>query len=84
MKRRLKQKVEQLRSQPEHVRVRKLSMFTWGAGAVLVGLWLGVLLPFQLHVSRDTEKKAPAVQGVSTSTSPSPTPAADSNNEPNN
>jgi cytoskeletal protein RodZ len=67
--RRLKQRIEALRQQPEAVRLRAVTYLTIVAGVVLVILWLVVLLPLQLYFQRndrepaeETEQSLPPVE----------------------
>lgn len=70
---RLKQKVEHWRELPEPERFRVASLLTWSGGAIIVVLWLTVLLPFQLYLSREKNPES-KVQGSTTRiASPSPT-----------
>lgn len=73
MKKRLIQKIEHWRNQPEHTRVRIATRLTWITGIALIGIWLVLLLPFQLYISRDHVPQ-PAIQGVTTSENSTPTP----------
>lgn len=47
----VKQRIEELRQQPEHVRMRVTTLATLVSGAVIALLWLVVLLPLQLKIS---------------------------------
>lgn len=49
----VKRTVHELRQQPEPVRLRAASYVTAIGGLVLGGLWLTVLLPLQLKLTRD-------------------------------
>lgn len=49
---RIKRKIEELRQQPEPVRLRAATVLTAACGVVLVVLWVAVLLPLQLHFNR--------------------------------
>jgi len=44
----LKKKIHELRQQPEEVRLKALTRFTFAAGIVLGIIWLAVFLPIQL------------------------------------
>jgi len=46
---RVKQRIEYLRQQPEHVRLQAATRYTIIAGIILVILWLVILLPLQLR-----------------------------------
>jgi hypothetical protein len=56
---RIKRKIEDLRQQPEPVRLRAVSIMTAVSGLVLVVLWAGVLLPVQLAFTRDNQADLP-------------------------
>lgn len=45
----IKNKIEHLRQQPEEVRFRAAIRYTVIGGIIVAVLWLGVLLPLQLH-----------------------------------
>ena len=90
MRKRILKRLDKIRQQPDHVRMRTASLFTVISGVVIVIMWLTVLLPAQLYLSRGEKGKATntgSVQGVKTiqqpqqvpyqpSISPTPTPAA--------
>ncbi|MEX1997686.1 MAG: hypothetical protein WEA04_03350 [Candidatus Andersenbacteria bacterium] len=50
--RKIKEKIEYLRQQPEPVRLRAASLLTAASGVVLVIVWLTILLPLQLKLNR--------------------------------
>jgi hypothetical protein len=51
-----RRKIEHLRKQPEHVRLRAASIMTAVSGVALVTIWLTILLPLQLHFSKPAEE----------------------------
>jgi hypothetical protein len=55
---RVRQKFAQWRKEPEAVRLRIATLLTAGSGAVVVALWLFVLLPLQLVMSRPSSPDA--------------------------
>jgi hypothetical protein len=48
---RIQKRIEDLRQEPEHVRLRVASLLTAASGVVLVVLWITVLLPLQLWMT---------------------------------
>lgn len=52
----IKSKIEELRRQPEHVRLRAATILTAISGGVVVLLWVTVLLPLQLHFANPAPK----------------------------
>lgn len=71
MKRIMKQKINNLRSEPEARRLRVATFFTWGGAALLIVMWVSLLLPFQLRFNNDEVE--PRVQGtIAPSESPTP------------
>lgn len=89
MKKRVSKRLDQLREQPDHVRMRTASMFTVVSGVIIVGLWLTILLPAQLYLNSRGDKEsaentgnvqgakttqAPKQQLITPTISPTPTP----------
>ncbi|MEX1111985.1 MAG: hypothetical protein WEC84_00835 [Candidatus Andersenbacteria bacterium] len=70
MRKRIQRKVNDLRQQPEHVRMRAASIFTVVGGIVAVALWLVVFLPLQLRLNSDSQEPAPAQEQVANDTLP--------------
>lgn len=56
---RIHRKIEHLRQQPEPVRLRAATLMTAVSGAALVIVWLAVLLPLQLALSRPATPENP-------------------------
>lgn len=56
--------IENLREQPEHVRLRHASLLTGGAGIVIAIGWLTVLLPLQLWLTQPRESGPGIAQQV--------------------
>lgn len=77
--RRFKQRVEQLRGEPEHIRMRAAIRWTALSGGALALLWVSVLLPLQvgsLFTNGEEAIDAGVVQGIQDpvpSVTPSPT-----------
>lgn len=77
--RRFKQRVEQLRREPEHVRMRAAVRWTAFSGGGLALLWVSVLLPLQvgsLFTNKQEATDAGVVRGIqdpAPSVTPSPT-----------
>lgn len=71
---RLRNKVEQLRAQPEHKRVRMVMLLTWSFGGLAILLWALVLLPVQVYFTRDKDTEA-TVQGTTVTNTPTPSPS---------
>lgn len=64
MKKRIQRKIENLRQEPEDIRMRAVTYFTLVSGIVLVVLWLAVFLPLQLYVQRPNNEEEPITNEV--------------------
>lgn len=56
-----RRKIEHLRKQPEHIRMRAASLMTAASGVVLVVVWLTILLPLQLHFTKPADQQSEPV-----------------------
>ena len=80
MRKRVKSKIKDWQSRPEHERMRIAARITWISGISLVGVWLLLLLPFHFYINRgEAPAPTPQVQGVVTETSPTSTPTPTDN-----
>ncbi len=58
----MRRRIEELRQQPEHVRLRAASFMTAASGVILVLLWMTVLLPLQLRFNGSRSATQPVAQ----------------------
>lgn len=61
----IQEKIHFLRQQPEHIRLRAVTVMTAVSGVFVFALWAGVLLPLQLKLSSpapEGEKKTAVAQ----------------------
>lgn len=68
----IKTKIEQLRQEPEHVRLRAATIMTVVSGGAVVLLWATVLLPLQLKFANPDAKNDDARQQAVIQTSLAP------------
>lgn len=66
----IRQRIEELRQQPEDKRLRAATLLTAGSGGLLVVLWLAVLLPLQIRLNTPNAPTGENQTALSTTTSP--------------
>lgn len=77
MRKKIRNKIEELREQPDHIKFRAASYTALVGGGALVIIWLAVFLPFQLFMgSRGDDESVSSDREitVSSSTQESPVP----------
>ncbi len=78
MIKRIRSKIEYLRTQPEPVRLRAATTWTIVSGSIISLLWVTLLLPMEIkhnrnsHQASDTTAPKSSVAGIITSATPTP------------
>lgn len=67
----IRQKVVDLRQQPEHIRIRAAALLTAASGTVIGLLWITILLPLQIALTTGDDTPAAPVASL-----PSPSPVS--------
>lgn len=80
MKKRFLMKITEWRQLPESERLRLVARTTWIGGIAMIGVWMLLLLPFQLYINRGgSDANEAQVQGVTTQVTESPSPSPTNN-----